>query len=82
MTDIRPGDLVQCKPMIGSRTVMHELFDERSRPHRMLVVEVTDAYPDRRVVVLLKGERRDFPEAWLVKCSQVGLGQWRSFWSF
>ena len=80
MTEIRPGDLVQCKPSIGSRTVMYELFDERSRPHRMLVVEVTDTmYLDRRVVVLLKGERRDFPEAWLVKCSQVGLGQWRSF---
>jgi hypothetical protein len=79
MTEIRPGDLVQCKPMIGSRAVMFELFDEQQRPHRMLVVEVVNGKLDRNVVVLLEGHRRAFPEAWLVKCSQVGLGQWRSF---
>ena len=76
---IKPGDLVQAAPRIGSRIIMRELFDENERPYRMIVVVIKPNPVNKydRVVVLLNGVLHNFPDEWLVKCSNVHFGQWR-----
>jgi hypothetical protein len=50
---LRAGDLVQAALLIGARSISPQLFDEKQRPIRMLVLDIVD---EHTVVVLLKGQ--------------------------